>query len=150
MAGRRELRETLAASFDGDPWHGASVASLLEGIPASVAHTPPPAGHTIRELLDHMTAWTGEVASRLDGHPPKEPEGGEWPSAADRDFMQVMLEADGYLYLDVARRPEGLEPVLHRVESDGRLSDETARDDVPVAVTAGAHLLWFVRSNCGA
>jgi uncharacterized damage-inducible protein DinB len=52
----------------GDAWHGDPVWQILEGIPAHAAATRRlPEGHTIWEIVAHMTFWEGVVTKRLHG-----------------------------------------------------------------------------------
>jgi len=72
------LRADLRNVYDGDPWHGSSITAVLSGIDAKTADVRSiPHGHTIWELVLHMTSWTREVASRARGALPKSPE--DWP-----------------------------------------------------------------------
>jgi uncharacterized damage-inducible protein DinB len=74
------LREDLRKVYDGDPWHGSSITDVLKGIDASTAALRSiPRGHTIWEIVLHMTAWTNEVASRVRGAAPKPP-AEDWPA----------------------------------------------------------------------
>ena len=74
------LVDELNRAVDGDPWHGDSASAILGGVTAAVALSRPREGaHTIWEILRHMTAWTNEVARRLDGHAAGEPQEGDWP-----------------------------------------------------------------------
>ena len=62
------LRDDLRQVYDGDPWHGSSIASVLDGVDAqAAARRVIPGAHTIWELVLHMTGWTREVASRVRG-----------------------------------------------------------------------------------
>jgi uncharacterized damage-inducible protein DinB len=64
----------------GDPWHGPSVARVLEGVTATQAATRPPGNaHSIWELVLHMTGWAREVTARLGGRAAQEPSEGDWP-----------------------------------------------------------------------
>lgn len=75
---RRDLRDV----YEGDPWHGSSISNVLKGIDADTAALRSvPRGHTIWEIVLHMTAWTHEVASRVRGAPPKPP-AEDWPTPA--------------------------------------------------------------------
>jgi len=68
----------LHAIYDGDPWHGLSITTVLAGIDAKTAALRTiPRGHTIWELVLHMTSWTREVVSRVKGAAPESPE--DWP-----------------------------------------------------------------------
>jgi uncharacterized damage-inducible protein DinB len=74
------LREDLRNVYDGDPWHGSSITDALKGIDADTAGLKSiPHGHTIWEIVLHMTAWTREVASRVRGAAPKNP-AKDWPT----------------------------------------------------------------------
>ncbi|MCC7052836.1 MAG: DinB family protein [Gemmatimonadaceae bacterium] len=68
------------AGHDGDPWYGTSRTRMLRGVSAAdAAATPIPGGHSIWQLVLHMTAWTEEVQRRLDGAAPATPARGDWP-----------------------------------------------------------------------
>jgi uncharacterized damage-inducible protein DinB len=75
------LREDLRNVYDGEPWHGSSITAVLAGVDAkSAALRSIPSGHTIWELVLHMTVWTREVTSRVGGAAPKSPPE-DWPKA---------------------------------------------------------------------
>jgi uncharacterized damage-inducible protein DinB len=75
------LVDQLERAHAGDPWHGSSRASLLADVAADEARRRPATGvHSIWELVLHMTAWTREVARRLEGHAASEPAMGDWPA----------------------------------------------------------------------
>lgn len=87
--------DELSRGVDGDAWHGSPVSVILRDVtmtrasarPREIMSGPPkPAdadvgvgGHTIWEIVRHMTAWANEVARRLDGHPAGQPQEGDWP-----------------------------------------------------------------------
>lgn len=76
-----ELIDDLQRAYDGDPWHGPSLAALLADMAAPHAAAHPVEGaHSIWELVLHLTAWTREVARRLAGGVPATPEEGDWPA----------------------------------------------------------------------
>lgn len=65
---------------EGDPWHGPSLAELLEGVSAEQAAAHPlEAGHSIWELVLHIAAWIDVGTRRLEGHALEEPEQGDFP-----------------------------------------------------------------------
>jgi uncharacterized damage-inducible protein DinB len=73
--------DELTRAVEGDPWHGSSVAAILADVSAGTALSRPHERvHTIWEIVRHMTAWTNEVARRLDGHSPADPQEGDWPA----------------------------------------------------------------------
>ncbi len=74
------LREDLRKVYDSDPWHGSSITDVLKGVDAETAALRSiPHGHTIWEIVLHMTGWTREVTSRLRGAAPKSPPE-DWPT----------------------------------------------------------------------
>jgi uncharacterized damage-inducible protein DinB len=74
------LAEELLTMWRGDPWHGPALAKQLEQIsPDLAAAHPIPAGHSILELVLHLSAWTDVVRRRLDGDPIGDPEIGDFP-----------------------------------------------------------------------
>ncbi|MFB3907314.1 MAG: DinB family protein [Candidatus Eisenbacteria bacterium] len=72
--------DELTRVYDGEPWHGSPVRSLLEGVDFAAAAARPIAGaHTIWELVLHLTAWTAEARRRVEGGEPAVPAEGDWP-----------------------------------------------------------------------
>ena len=77
---KAELIDTVRRSFDGDAWHGPALRDVLNGVSAQDAARRPPGGaHSIWELTLHVAAWANEVARRLQGHAPADPQEGDWP-----------------------------------------------------------------------
>jgi uncharacterized damage-inducible protein DinB len=76
--------DELQREHDGDPWHGSPLLSILDGISAAQAASKPIAdGHSIWELVLHMTGWKLEVAKRVTGGSATDPAGGDWPEIGD-------------------------------------------------------------------
>jgi uncharacterized damage-inducible protein DinB len=73
------LKQELRDIYDGDPWHGSSITTVLAGIDAKTADRRSiPGAHTIWEIVLHMTGWTREVAARIrEGRIKNPPE--DWP-----------------------------------------------------------------------
>ncbi|HEY0672306.1 MAG TPA: DinB family protein [Longimicrobiales bacterium] len=91
-----DLLDTLRRSFDGDAWHGPAVRDVLDGVSAEDARRPPPGdAHSIWELTLHIAAWANEVARRLQGNAPSEPEEGDWPAPGNdwSDAVQRVFDA---------------------------------------------------------
>jgi uncharacterized damage-inducible protein DinB len=64
------IAEQHRRAYHGEAWHGPSVFELLEGVSAAKASARPIAkGHTIWELVLHLTSWETIVRSRLVGAP---------------------------------------------------------------------------------
>lgn len=91
------LADQVERVHAGDPWHGPSRASLLADVtPEEARSRPAPAAHSIWELVLHMTAWTQEVARRLQGHSAALPAMGDWPSvpaAPDDESWRAATQA---------------------------------------------------------
>lgn len=75
------LRRELDATIGGDPWYGSAVSRILEGIDAghAAAH-PVKGGHSVWQLVAHMTAWVNETNRRLRGSVHGPPLEGDWPA----------------------------------------------------------------------
>jgi uncharacterized damage-inducible protein DinB len=60
------ILDQLQRAFDGDAWHGPSLTDALDGVDARQAVLRPIAdGHTIAEIVRHVTTWTREITRRL-------------------------------------------------------------------------------------
>jgi uncharacterized damage-inducible protein DinB len=78
------LAAELARAFEGDAWHGASLAATLTDVdPARAAAHPIPGAHSIWEIVLHLSGWAREVAARLDGQAPGMPAAGDWPAVPE-------------------------------------------------------------------
>jgi uncharacterized damage-inducible protein DinB len=106
------LREDLRNVYDGDPWHGYSITALLKGIDAETAALRSvPSGHTIWELVLHMTSWTREVASRVRGTAPRTPV--DWPRPQSNGGEAAWRAAQddlGAAHRDLERVVDALQP----------------------------------------
>ena len=105
--------DQLEREHEGDPWHGTPLLTLLEGITADqAARKPIAAGHSIWEIVLHMTGWKIEVARRVDGAPAGEPPDGDWPDVGEPTparwtaAVQRLTEAQRTLLDAIRRLPE--------------------------------------------
>ncbi len=74
------LADQLRRGFNGEPWHGTSLTTILADVDAAGAAAHPlPGGHSIWEIVLHMTSWVRETSRRLGGAEPAEPADGDWP-----------------------------------------------------------------------
>jgi uncharacterized damage-inducible protein DinB len=74
------LVDQLEREHTGDTWHGSPLMSILDGLTAEQAAARPlKGGHSIWELVLHVTAWKNETRKRLSGAPSTMPEEGDWP-----------------------------------------------------------------------
>ena len=66
-----EINRTLKhydSVLNGEPWHGDAIWQILNSISAgSAAARPPFEGHTIWEIVMHMTFWECVATKRLRG-----------------------------------------------------------------------------------
>jgi uncharacterized damage-inducible protein DinB len=76
--------DQLEREHAGDPWHGAPLSAILDGITwQQAAARPHPGAHSIWELVLHMTGWKNEVRRRLSGAPAGLPADGDWPAVGE-------------------------------------------------------------------
>ena len=105
--------DQLEREHEGDPWHGTPLVTLLEGVTADqAARKPIAAGHSIWEIVLHVTGWKIEVARRVDGAPAGEPPDGDWPDVGEPTparwtaAVQRLTEAQRTLLDAIRRLPE--------------------------------------------
>src|SRR5262245_23660013 len=89
--------DLLDRTYDGDPWHGLSLVSILEGVTAAqAARKPAGGGHSIWELVAHIAQWESVTLLRLQGEPIEfeTDSDGDWPPLTDLSdsAWQQMLE----------------------------------------------------------
>ena len=90
------LADQWRRSCWSDPWHGSSLGSLLREVdPQTAAAHPIVGGHSIWEVVLHLTAWTDEVARRLAGHEPAMPLAGDWPAPPEASAARWQETLDG-------------------------------------------------------
>jgi hypothetical protein len=71
--------------FQGEPWHGKSAMAIIDASdPAKVFTHWIPNAHSIAELVIHLTGWTEEALSRLDGKEAGDPRRGDWPPVVQK------------------------------------------------------------------
>lgn len=108
------LVDQLERGHGNDPWHGPSRASLLADVTVDEAKVRPASSvHSIWELVLHMTAWTREVARRLEGHMASEPEMGDWPplpGTPDERAWRATLAALDAAHEHLRDKVRGLDP----------------------------------------
>jgi uncharacterized damage-inducible protein DinB len=88
--------DQLHRAFDGDAWFGPSVCDAVDGVDARQAVQRPIAdGHTIAEIVQHVTTWTREITRRLRTGIAQDLEEPDWQevSVANDDEWMAMLDA---------------------------------------------------------
>lgn len=128
----QRIADQLLRGTAGSAWHGPDLAALLSDVDATAAASRPvPKGHTIWELVLHITAWANVARRRLAGQPVELSTEEDWPvpfeqtEAAWRRDVSAMREAHerlrtAILALDPARldeqtigKPDSLYVLLH-------------------------------------
>lgn len=125
MNRREELLDTLRRSFDGGAWHGPALSEVLADVSAEEARWKPAQHvHSIWEITLHVAGWANEVAARLGGRKPQEPDGGDWPECgcADNDgwedaMQRVFAARDALLAAVRALGEEDLDRVIGSPDS---------------------------------
>jgi uncharacterized damage-inducible protein DinB len=76
-----EMADRLERCVGGTMWHGPSLSVLRDGMSAAEASARPiAAGHTIAEMIRHMTVWSDFARQRLRGEEAADPADAEdWP-----------------------------------------------------------------------
>ena len=82
MSEVRRIVDQMQKAWDGEPFHGPAVGTLLAGIAAQAAFARPLAGaHTIAEIARHIGTWEDIVRRRLAGEVIDQvPDEDDWPS----------------------------------------------------------------------
>lgn len=74
------IADEIGRAMRADPWHGASLSELLDGVTSEDAiQRPIPAAHNIWELVLHITSWCNIVYRRITGGPVEPFDGEDWP-----------------------------------------------------------------------
>jgi uncharacterized damage-inducible protein DinB len=75
------MRDQLERAYDGEAWHGMPIQELLHGVTFRTAAARPIAGgHTIWELVAHITYWLDAAARRLGGEAVDPVNDADWPA----------------------------------------------------------------------
>jgi uncharacterized damage-inducible protein DinB len=123
--------DQLHRSLESDSWQGASIGEILERLtaPEAAAH-PVPGGHSIWELVYHVTAWVRAVHSRVLGKVSELEGEADWPPV--RDTTEIAWTA---AFEDLRRSQSELIATLKT------LSDVDLNAPVPNRDYDRAHLL---------
>ena len=121
--------DELQREHSGEPWHGTPLRQILKGISAPGAAARPIAGgHSIWELVLHVTGWKNETARRLTGAAAGDPEGGDWPDVGEatdarwRAALAALERAHTELIASIRGFPE---PRLEEPTNDPRAPGST-------------------------
>jgi uncharacterized damage-inducible protein DinB len=104
------IAEQHRRAYQGEAWHGPAVFELLDGMSAARAAARPIAkGHSIWELVLHLTSWERIVRSRFVGEPIDATPEVDWPApgrataAAWKGAVQALHEESEALRVVLAR-----------------------------------------------
>jgi uncharacterized damage-inducible protein DinB len=90
------LANHIKRTVRGPMWHGPALGELLAGVsPEQAAERPIKGGHTIWEIVLHVTAWADITRDRLRGRRTGDPTPDEdWPptGTADAEAWEKALE----------------------------------------------------------
>jgi len=119
MAESKRIADQLRRAFEGPAWHGPSLKALLADVTAEKAATRPiPGGHSIWEIVLHVTAWETIALRRLQGGAFEDPPGEvDWPPVDEVSEKSWQRTLDGLERSNVALR-EAIELI-----DDARLND---------------------------
>jgi len=68
MSEVERIVDQMKRGYEGDAWHGPSVAEVLDGVDAKAAAARPmPAAHSIWEIVLHLTATQELILARTRG-----------------------------------------------------------------------------------
>jgi uncharacterized damage-inducible protein DinB len=133
------LADQLERSFHGGAWHGPAVAEALAGVDAAAAAARPLAGgHSIWEIVHHLTVWTDVPRRRIDGE-------GLQDLPAERDWPPVRETSAGAWSAALAALEEAHAALRARVGglTDAQLDDPVVGSDP----TVRGMLLGVVQHN---
>ena len=126
----RRLANHIKRTVTGPMWHGPALSDVLDGVTAETASAHPLAGgHSIWELVLHVTMWADVARARLRDErisdpPPAEdwPPVGDttaaaWTSAVERMRESYRALADDVKQLDDARLSEKITGLEYTVSN---------------------------------
>jgi uncharacterized damage-inducible protein DinB len=113
MAEIKFIADQLRLAFDGEAWHGPALVETLQDVDAKAAAAHPLAdGHSIWELVLHVTAWERVILRRMQGEtatvPDKDNFGHirETSERAWREAVRDLRSTHDELVTAVSRLPE--------------------------------------------
>lgn len=96
MTTTNKLQYQLENAFVGRPWYGNPISEIItQGNWQAAFNKPAGSVHSIAHIILHMTGWTEEVISRLQGNPAAEPARGDWPEPAEpgeQNWHQLVID----------------------------------------------------------
>src|SRR6476661_7799995 len=87
-----ELRNKLVQILEGEPWYGKNTYDILSEVKPQTAYISHFDAHSIAEIVLHLTAWTEEVAERLQNKLAGLPARGDWPAVNNFNFLELIRQ----------------------------------------------------------
>ena len=115
-----QITQQIEDVYQGDPWFGRSVKSLLGDVTANISFEKPNNQHSILELLWHMITWREFTIKSLRNDEEKTPQYFEKNDWRDLDHNDKSLLEKGVQRLDETQS-ELIEALQH--QQDSRLNE---------------------------
>jgi uncharacterized damage-inducible protein DinB len=123
-AERDRILDELRRAWDGDPWHGDALRTILRGVPADAAAARPlPNAHSVGEIVLHLATWTREVTRRLRDRVARAPVDDDFPPFAAGDSFGDAVDALERAHAELLDAVEAFPPA----ELDDLVGDERDR-----------------------
>ena len=124
------IQDQLRRSFSGGAWHGPSVEEVLLGVSATdAAARPVLGGHSIWELVMHITAWERAALRRLSG---------DRAELSNEEDWQIITDTTEAAWAQVrANLEQGHQELLEAIAllDDSRLNEPIIEEMASVYVT---------------
>ena len=130
MSEIHRILDLLDRAHEGNAWHGPPVSELLKGVSARQAATKSvPAGHSIWEIVLHITAWQDVARRRLAGEVVNDlPPQLDWPPVPDTSDTAWLQEVE-----NLTQSKQQLREAISQL-GDQRLDDQIPGKDYSVYV----------------
>ncbi|HTU89448.1 MAG TPA: DinB family protein [Gemmataceae bacterium] len=84
MSEAARILDQMHRGWDGDAWHGTPLWTMLRDVTASEANARPVAGgHTIAEIVQHLSYWRWATVERVNGEKVTPSHDEQWPPVRD-------------------------------------------------------------------
>ena len=85
MTRAAKIANRIERTVSGPMWHGPALTDVLDGVPRErAAARPIPGGHSIWEIVRHITAWAEIVKRRVGGEVVDPTSEQDWPPPPDQ------------------------------------------------------------------
>jgi uncharacterized damage-inducible protein DinB len=140
MSSPAHLARLLDHMATGPTWHGASLAELLGDVTVGEARAHPIAGgHSIAELVAHLTAWCEIAGRRLAGFAGAATSAEDWPAVdvSSEERWRAAVDMLIARYAEIGRKAGALSESGLQATLAGR--SHTAADMLHGLVAHGAY-----------